>query len=300
MIKVAILLSTYNGQDYIEKQIQSIYMQSYKGFHLYIRDDGSSEEFVSQLRVLKSQYDFTLLEGNNVGFAGSFMKLLAGVKDADLYAFADQDDIWLPDKLQTAVEWFEKQNVQDMQSKPLLFHSAYHIIDKENKVVGRFYFSNKGYDFRRSITENHYSGFSMVINSKLREYMLKGNAEKIGYHDWWAAMIAQAFGVGHSDKKVTALHRTHGDNATIFNFQTRWLWLKKSLTEESEMHKRAVEFENCFSKELTAANRKILALFTMKRYNLHIALKKCFYPKRWRPVLSSEIVMRMLMLVGKI
>ena len=302
MIKVAILLSTYNGQDYIERQVHSIYRQSYQDFQLYIRDDGSSEEFVNQLREMKKQYGFTIIEGTNLGFVGSFMELLKEVDDAELYAFADQDDVWLPDKLQTTVEWFERRNSENKQfcQKPVLFHSAYDVINSNDEVVGHFYFPNEKYDFRRSITENHYSGFAMAINRTLREYMLKGNVDKIGYHDWWAAMIVQAFGVGYSDEKVTALHRAHGDNITTFNLKTRLQWLKKSLCEESELHKRAVEFERCFNDDLSLEDRKILQLFTIERYSFIYALKKAFHPKRWRPVMTSEVVMRLLMLLGRI
>ena len=140
----------------------------------------------------------------------------------------------------------------------------------------------------------------MVINESLREYMLKGDWNKIGYHDWWAAMIVQAFGKSWSDERVTALHRAHGDNVTTFNMKTRLQWLRKTLVEESELHKRAVEFKRCFEKELKDKDKEMIALFSKERYNIWYALKKFFYPKRWRPVLSSEIVMRMLMLVGKV
>lgn len=297
MKKIAVLLSAYNGDKYIEEQIASIYHQKYTDFQLYVRDDGSKKEFVELLKKLQLKYGFELITGENMGFLKSFMFLLDYAEGAELYAFADQDDIWLEDKLQNAVSWFE----QDKENKtPRLYHSAYDIIDDRHNVAGHFYFPNEGYDFRRSITENHYSGFAMVINAKLREYMLKGDCDQIGYHDWWAAMIVQAFGQGWSDDRVTALHRVHGDNVTAFNMKTRLQWLKKSLLEESELHKRAVEFERCYKEELTPENRKIIQLFSARRYNLGYALKKCLYPGRWRPVLSSEIVMRFLMLIGKV
>ena len=296
MKKVAVLLSAYNGAEYIEEQIRSICQQSYPECHLYVRDDGSDRTFVGQLKELQKQYAFTLLEGENIGFVASFMTLLQQVTDADLYAFADQDDIWLPDKIQKAVTWFD--TCEDSR-KPLLYHSAYDVVDGEGKVVDHFYFGEEGYDFRRSITENHYSGFSMVVNAAMREYMLKGQWNQIGYHDWWAAMIVHAFGMSYSDSEVLALHRAHGDNVTTFNMRTRIQWLHRTLTEESELRKRAVEFERCFGEQLSKPDKKILRLFTDKHYNILHACKKCFYPKRWRPILSSEIVVRVLMLIGR-
>lgn len=298
MKKIAVLLSAYNGDEYVEEQIESIYNQKGVDFQLYVRDDGSTGEFVNKLKKLQQKYPFVLIEGENIGFLKSFFVLLDKVTDADLYAFADQDDIWLENKLLTAQNWFLDNEKQGM---PQLYHSAYDIIDDKNgRKIGNFYFPNSNYDFRRSITENHYSGFSMVINATLKEYMLQGNWEKIGYHDWWAAMIVQAFGQGYSDNQVLALHRAHGDNVTTFNMWTRLQWLKKSLCEESDIHKRAMEFQRCFGKQITVSDTQILKMFCAKRYHLGYALKKCFYFKRWRPLLSSEIVMRILMLLGKV
>ncbi|MCR5700803.1 MAG: glycosyltransferase [Lachnospiraceae bacterium] len=302
MAKVAVLLSSYNGEQYIEEQIESIYKQSFKDFSLYVRDDGSSDACKELLRKLKSKYGFELFEGENLGFVGSFMWLLRNVKDANYYAFADQDDIWKEGKLKKAVDWFEKSEQEGFirSDRPALFHSAYDVIKDDGKVIDRFFFPEDGYDFKRSITENHYSGFSMVINKPLRNLIIRGNDDKIGYHDWWAAMIVHAFGKSYSDQEVMALHRAHGDNVTTFNMLTRVKWLCTSLKEESDIHKRVCEFERCFGDKLKENDKNVLKRFCGVRYNLFAALWKCFYPRRWRPMLSSEIVIRLLMLVGRI
>ena len=342
MPKIIILMSTYNGNAYIEDQIRSIYEQSFRDFQLVIRDDGSEPAFRKKLEELKKQYGFRLIEGKNAGFSRSFMALLRASGDADLYAFADQDDIWLPDKLERAADFFnhrDKISVAGQSSDitgtalsvdaasdtahfwdaakntfisaddskntapeciPILYHSAYDIVDSDTlKKTGHFYFPEKGYDFRRSITENHYSGFSMVINRPLRELMLRGRAEKLVYHDWWAGMIAHAMGAAFSDPAVTSLHRAHGDNVTTFSMKTRFQWLKKSLTEDTDIKKRAQEFLRCFAYDISRKDQKTLLLFAGKRYSPVKALKKAFYPKRWRPVLSSELISRFLMLIGR-
>lgn len=302
MKKIAVLLSSYNGEHYIEEQIESIYRQSFKDFQLYIRDDGSNETFRDKLHTLQKKYDFVLYEGDNIGFVGSFMWLLRNVKEADYYAFADQDDIWKEEKLEKAISWFEEglKTGTVKGSRPALFHSAYEIASDITGKNTIFFFPDKGYDFGRSITENHYSGFSMMINRPLRNFMIRGNDEKIGYHDWWAAMIVQAFGTAHSDDVVMAVHRAHGDNVTTFNLSTRIKWLIRSLKEESDIHKRTVEFNRCFGDRLRSRDKRVLDMFTGGKYNLIYALRKCFYPKRWRPVISSEIVVRLLMLIGRI
>ena len=297
MSQVGIIMSTYNGGEYIEEQIKSIYEQSFRDFTLYVRDDGSTDiDFVKKLQQLQARYGFQLFLEENIGFLRSFMKLLQETTE-ELIAFADQDDIWLENKLLHGVEWFRYNNKCDV---PILFHSAYDYVDNHDNIVGHFYFSNEHYDFRRSITENHYSGFSMLINCKLREMMLQGDVDGIDYHDWWAAMIVQAFGIGYSDKVVGALHRVHGENVTMFNMKTRIKWLKDCFVNESGIHLRAIEFKRCFGELLSAMDAEMLDIFAFSHYNFIYAIKKCFYLKRWRPMLSSEIMMRLLMLIGKV
>lgn len=302
MAKVAVLLSSYNGEQYIKEQIVSIYNQKYSDFKLYVRDDGSSEISRKLLRELKKEYGFELIEGDNLGFVGSFMWLLRNVKDADYYAFADQDDIWKEGKLGKAVNWFEKSELDGLirVDRPALFHSAYDVINDKGTIIDNFFFSEDKYDFRRSITENHYSGFSMVINKSLRNLIIRGDVEKIGYHDWWAAMIVHAFGKAYSDSEVMALHRAHGDNVTTFNMVTRIKWLCKNIKEESDIHKRACEFERCFGERLKDKDRKDIKRFCQVNYNFINSVWKCFYPRRWRSMISSEIIIRLLMLIGRI
>lgn len=294
--KVAILMSTYNGDEYVEKQIESIFKQTYKNFDLYVRDDGSKSEFVEYLEKLQSHYGFHLIKGVNVGFLKSFMSLLKEVDGYDYYSFADQDDIWFPEKLEKSIEWLSKND----QAIPLLYHCAYYTgVDINNKDK-LYYYSDDGYNFRKCFTTNYYSGFAMVINNKTRELMLKGDTDRITYHDWWAGMIAVGFGKYHFDNMPLAYHIDHKTNVTAFTSKKRIQWFFQTLREESEIHKRAVEYKRCFYNDLSKKNRKLLNLFATEHYSLIVALKKTFYPKKWRDLLSSDLVMRLLMVIGKI
>ncbi|MBO4862958.1 MAG: glycosyltransferase [Eubacterium sp.] len=297
MKKVAILMSTYNGDKYIVKQLDSIYNQTFKNIKVFIRDDGSDKSFIEKLNQLKEKYDFELVLGKNIGFVGSFFELLESAQGFDLYSFADQDDYWFPHKIELAVKWFEKYGDENT---PMLFHSAYNNMDVNTGKTHLFYFPNKSYSFRRSITENHYSGFSMTINSKMRDYMLLGDYTKIGYHDWWAAMIAHSLGKGYSDGRVMAIHYTHGKNYTTFNIKTRFEWLIQNIKKKSDISCRTKEFYNCFGDRLKEPDRRMLELFVFDKYDLFKSIKKAFYVHRWRPIISSEIVIRMLMLIGRI
>ena len=298
MKKVAILMSTYNGREYIKEQIESIYAQDYPKLQLYIRDDGSKPEFVQLLEELQKEYGFVLYKGDNLGFLKSFFWLLKQVGDAHYYAFADQDDIWNSSKISKALSWLTAQ--EEETTVPLLYHCAYEVRNENDELMRYFYYDESGYDFRRSLTENHYSGFAMVVNQSMRSYMLRADVDQIDYHDWWAANIAQGIGKTYFDTYIGAVHRAHRENVTKITFARKIAWFVATLKEESAIHKRAKECSRVFYEELTDENQKVLKLFLSEKYHIVNACKKAFYPKRWRPVLSSEIAMRILMLLGKV
>ena len=95
--KVKVLLSYYNGDNYIKEQIDSILKQEDVDVSLVIRNDGSSrniESLLSEYNDERIQYIY----GDNLGYKKSFLQTLKLVGKADYYAFADQDDVWLPQK----------------------------------------------------------------------------------------------------------------------------------------------------------------------------------------------------------
>ena len=111
---VNILISTYNGEKYIIEQLESIEKQIYQEYHVYIRDDGSSDDTVSIIRKyieknnLKDKY--SIFAEKNIGFSRSFQKLLEVTPKGDYWAFCDQDDYWYPEKLQNAVKGMNQKD----------------------------------------------------------------------------------------------------------------------------------------------------------------------------------------------
>ena len=101
--KVAVLISTYNGEKYIKEQIDSILNQTYKNIEIVIRDDGSSDSTIEIIKEYQKKHSNIILkEGTNVGFIKSFFQLL-GLADSDYYAYCDQDDVWMENKIELAV-----------------------------------------------------------------------------------------------------------------------------------------------------------------------------------------------------
>lgn len=103
-MKIAVLMSTYNGEKYIRQQIDSILAQQCDcEFELLVRDDGSVDGTKQILEEYAEQGQLTWYCGENLGPAKSFLDLVRRSPGYDYYAFSDQDDYWNPDKLEMAV-----------------------------------------------------------------------------------------------------------------------------------------------------------------------------------------------------
>ena len=100
MDKVQVLLSTYNGEKYLQEQIESIIRQEDVEISLLIRDDGSCDKTIEIIENLKRKNsNIIYYSGNNLGPARSFMDLINKSGNFDYYAFSDQDDVWKSKKL---------------------------------------------------------------------------------------------------------------------------------------------------------------------------------------------------------
>ena len=106
--KVQILMSTYNGEDYIREQLDSILAQSYPDVDILIRDDGSKDDTFVILKEYEERHsNIKAFQGENLGINKSFFELLKK-SQGDYIGFCDQDDYWLPEKIEKAVQQLER------------------------------------------------------------------------------------------------------------------------------------------------------------------------------------------------
>ncbi len=297
MKSVNVLISTYNGEAYIAQQIDSILNQSYQGIHIIVRDDGSCDGTMDILKKYGKAGSIDYYQGENIGYGRSFMELLAVCGDADYWAFCDQDDLWLPQKIEWAVEWLEKQK----DKEPLLFHSAYELRSPDLREKTGIH-EPPGYTltFGRALTDCLYQGFSTVFNGELRNLMLKADIRALDSHDWWATILVTKYGHAYFDPRVASYHRRLESSMSSGRLKSRIAWFintfKSSHSDIRSCAKAYVRvFGDCQDDDLRMAER-----FCDDTYNLHHALSKAMYPNRWRPTLSSELSIRLLMLLGRI
>ena len=99
--KVLVLLSTYNGENYLPVQLRSVFCQTGVTVKVFARDDGSTDKSVSILKEWAGNSCLEYTCGENIGAARSFMKLLADVneEESEWFAYCDQDDEWQEEKL---------------------------------------------------------------------------------------------------------------------------------------------------------------------------------------------------------
>lgn len=294
MKKVNVLMSTYNGEAYIGEQMASILNQDYPNIEIYIRDDGSTDGTCGYLKKYEGLENVHIEYGDNIGFLLSFQKLLLKAETGDYWAFSDQDDIWYKDKVSRAVDWMDRQG----GSKPLLYQCSYYIVDEKLDKTGLYAPAIKDYDLKRGVTENIFSGFASMLNGELRTMMLRGNWEKIQYHDCWMTLIGLGFGSCFFDSYIGAEHRRLTNSVSEEKLGKRIAWGIQSLFKKSPLKMRNQEFYAEFYQELDTEKQRDITLFA--EGGVRNQLKKVFYPGRWRTKLSSEIVLRGLMLLNKV
>lgn len=213
--KIAILLSTFNGYDYLEDQIQSILKQTNHDWRLYIRDDGSNDGTVSLINKISKLPEISILDNdnqNNLGSANSFFELLSKV-DADYYMFADQDDYWLPDKVDVTLSRMKSLEKKGYNG-PICVHTNLKVTDADLKPYRLYNSGPLWHDLDHLLFNNCVTGCTMMINKQLRDAVkFEKTAENTIYmHDWWLALIAAAFGIVSYIDIPTILYRQHSSN----------------------------------------------------------------------------------------
>lgn len=300
--KVVILMSTYNGEKYIIEQLDSLINQTYKNIEILIRDDGSKDSTVKILMEYSKNYsNVNVVNGANIGFINSFFELLKiADNNADYYAYCDQDDVWMEDKIERAVKFLDKTE----PSKPVLYFSNSDYYDSEMNFI-KTAEKNKKYNFRNSLVECVTQGMTMVINKAAKELIIENQPQNCLYHDWWTYMICSGLGKVIYDKKSLVKYRRHNKSVTVEgkNFFQLLIWrIKNFLLGDSlkQIKKQWYEYKSFFYDRLKEDDKKIINLLARPKYNFFIALKKTFYPKRFRRKIMDEINLRVLFLIGKL
>ena len=276
---VAICMATYNGEQYLPEQIESILRQTYKDWILFIRDDGSCDGTDEIIRRYESEYGEKIvcitdaaLEGG--GAKKNFASILSWVKQHHSFGyfmFADQDDVWLDTKIEKSMQMMLQHEASP--DIPLLVHTDLKVVGQDLSVLGGSFFEYRALDpgvkdLRHLLVQNNVTGCTMLWNKALND-LLDIEDDAVAMHDWWIALTACCFGRILCLEEPTILYRQHGTNvvgATRVNtlgFVLKRLcgsnYVRKTLRMSVE---QAGAFLSRYSDQLCEEHRNILCRFS--------------------------------------
>jgi glycosyltransferase involved in cell wall biosynthesis len=211
--RVAVLICTHQGGHFLRKQLDSISAQSHASLSVWASDDGSKDDtraILTQYRSSWGEGRLSVQSGPQQGFAANFLSLVCRDDiEADYFAFADQDDIWEPDKLSRAIEKLESVPTDT----PALYCSRTRSIDEGGQEIGFSPMFKKTPGFANALVQNIAGGNTMVMNKAARELLRNAGNLPIVSHDWWAyILITGAGGVVFYDPYPGVRYRQHGRN----------------------------------------------------------------------------------------
>lgn len=216
-VPVAILLSTYNGAPFLPEQLQSLHDQTHPNWTLLWRDDGSSDGTCEIMRRFAGgpgagRY-VELADGTHRGITGSFLSLLRQAPPGHVIAFADQDDIWLAEKLARGVAALG----DPASAQPVLYCARQMLVGRRLRRLRRIGVSprvGRLPPFPASLTQNIATGCTVMLNPAAARLVAGSRPPPGTLHDWWSYLLVGAAG-GRLvvDPTPVVLYRQHGQNA---------------------------------------------------------------------------------------
>ena len=213
---VAVLMSAYNGEKYLREQVDSILNQKDVDVRLFVRDDGSTDTTVDIIRgyMDANPGKISLTTGENLGPGRSFMELLYNAPDTyDYYAFSDQDDVWLADKLIAGITVLKARGKE-------LYVGNMMCIDENEKETGLRHYAPPRLSPYIAMGMNPTHGCTMVFTNKFYALLVeeRHRPDEIlftaRYHDSWAMMVGNVLDVVTYDFGYHMLYRQHQNNET--------------------------------------------------------------------------------------
>ncbi len=213
--QVSILLSTFNGAAFLPAQLASFGTQSWRDWVLYWRDDGSTDGTPDLLRAFaagdgKGRCIEIADTAGHLGIAGSFLTLLRAAPPDTIAAFADQDDVWLPGKIERGVAALSGLP----ETRPALYCSRQTLVDEELCTLGLSPHRGAPAVFPAGLTQNVATGCTVMLNGAAAALVRASDAPDGTLHDWWSYLVVSAAGGALiNDPVPTVLYRQHTANA---------------------------------------------------------------------------------------
>lgn len=216
---IEIVMATYNGEKYIEEQLQSIINQTYTDWRLIISDDCSRDRTVEILkRYQKSHSEKIIVHENSIpsGSAKNNFYNLLDYTTSEYVMLSDQDDVWKPNKIALTYEKMRQMQKEYGRDIPLLVHTDLCVVDDKLETINGSLFSMQQMDYTRNklnnlLIENVVTGCTVMVNRSLLNMVYQKPKYSI-MHDMWLALIAASFGKIGFVNSSTVFYRQHAGN----------------------------------------------------------------------------------------
>lgn len=309
-MKIIVLMSTYNGEKYLKQQLDSILNQNVENdveLQILVRDDGSVDKTSYILNCYEKKGKVVWYSGRNIKPAKSFWNLLFNAEEADYYAFADQDDVWFPDKISRAIRCLESHKEEKI---PLLYSGNYIATDKYLKPL-----VEEKNDKEEAVEECVYAkallysqapGCTFVFNDLARREFQKYdiNVKFEVMHDWLAHKIVLIKGKMFYDYKPMMYYRQHENNVIgnqIHSYRSIIKRIKRFISGDSVgvRSNSAKALIDVYGKSMS--KRKYYLTSLVADYNSSLSLKKKFISeKEFRNHNVKDVLLFILILWGKV
>lgn len=303
MRSVQVLMSTYNGEKYIRRQIDSILNQKDVAIHLLIRDDGSTDSTCEIIRSYAEKYSdqVEITMGSNMGYKKSFLTLIQLAGDYDYYAFADQDDYWKPDKEIASIEKMESDDFVGAKLAQVNLEAT-----DENLVP-----LNPPPHFQLLTLQRHdqvysgdfFQGCLMTWNHDamklLKAYYPAGNHS----HDHWVGKVVYLFGKIYFVHNKEICYSRHGNNTSTTDDRNsgRTLRLKSMLAGDKEVYDNlAHDLLAGYGTLLTRHDREMCEDLVNYKHDLRAKMRLLLNPNLSRPSIAGTVFFKLSLLLNRV
>jgi len=299
--QVTVLMSTYNGSQFLQQQLNSLYEQTYPHIKILVRDDGSSDATNTILAHEQARGAIAQLEaGANLGATASFFTLLrhAAQTQTAYVAFCDQDDVWQTNKIERAVSL-----LAEVSDCPALYCSRLDIVNEQLEMLELSVKPTK-IGFGNALVENIAVGCTMVLNRKAIDLLCQQTLPNHVYvHDWWCYLVISCFGNVIFDDNPLIKYRQHGGN--VIGAATNHIGvLKRKLARLFNarlwISEQAVTFLELFADRLPPAERELLTLLIKAKSSCWCRVRLALSTAIWRQKSIDNFILRLVILMNRI
>ncbi|WP_057742789.1 glycosyltransferase [Liquorilactobacillus capillatus] len=300
MKRILILLSTFNGQSVVKRQVESIIAQREVDAHILVRDDGSSDNTLDVLFDLRKKYrnKIEIIKDANIGYRKSFFYLIQSAQEYDYYGFSDQDDLWMDDKVISCIKLIENHK----DKGPKLAHVGAISVDENlKKRLQQEKRKPKPSSFKMAIATEYFQGCGMIWNKELmRIVRLYVPRDTRITHDYWVGLLGYLFGDIYFCSKPKFYHIRYKTNSSRDGniLLGRVDRLKKIFTTDSAYMNPAQDLSNGYSSLLTKSQKNFLNKLINYRKNSKNKISILFDIRFKRPTLLATLLFKFSILIN--